>query len=162
MTAVQPLPIVNPVPPEGVVSMPPWEWEIVARDYEHNPGNPVLCWRYLSWHPAFWSLEKTNDRGTVITPVGWLRGVQYDMEEDSHGEAVVWMEAAPVLWDADPTDEELTAAVPGYDLSIRVVGVSDPSFNTCLIALAQMVHDRWGNDREFLKIPALEEGKWYG
>lgn len=161
MTAVQPLPIVNPTPPEGVTAMPPGEWEAVVRDYEEQPDNAARCWRYLSWHPAFWSLEKTDNRGTVVTPVGWLRGVQFEVEESSYAGPVVWMEAAPVLWPADPTDEDLEQYPPESYIT-RMYGVSDPSFNTCLITLARMIHDNWGNDREFLKSPQLEEGKWRG
>lgn len=160
MTTVRPLPIVTPTPPDGVVSMPEWEWQIVVRDYEEKPNSPARAWNYLSWHPAFWSPEPLGT-GTVITPVGWLRGVQYDMSEDDDGKELVWMEATPVLWPGDPTDDVLADLAPGYAAS-RSKGVSDPAFNTCLVTLARMVHDAWGNDREFLKIPELEEGKWYG
>ena len=160
MITVRPLPIVTPTAPDGVVSMPEWEWKTVVKDYEENPNNLARAWKYLSWHPAFWSPEPLGT-GMVVTPVGWLRGVQFDMSESDDGTTVTWMEVTPVLWDGDPTDEELAQLAPGWD-AYRVMGVSNHAFSTCLLLMAQMVHDRWGNDREFLKIPELEEGKWYG
>lgn len=154
---VRPLPIVWPEGEDiGGYSMLMLEWESIVADYEAEPLRPAMAWRYLAHHPAFW---RRSDWGSILS-AAWYDSIESGYDSSAGGDSC-WMECKPNLWDGDLSDDELHAIAPSYPS--RFIEVDEPTHDEALLVLASLVHERYGNDREFLKPPKSNpEGIWYG
>lgn len=163
MTNIKRLPLVPPALPEDVdgtiYKAILFEWHSIVVDYEDAPGDPVNAWRYLAQHPVFWEVEKGSSGPSYLLPgTAWYRAIESGFDRHGHAGVAVWMEAVRCRWHSDPTLEEMEAADPA---AVECIGVDLPTYEEALTALARRVHDTWGNDRESLKLPELEE-RWRG
>lgn len=158
LVPVRPLPIVWP-DGEGIpgYTMLMLEWQSIVTEYEANPESPAKAWRYLASHPAFWR----EPDGDSMTFAAWYGPIESGYAEDAYGDEAFWIEMEPRLWSDDMSEDEVLALTPG--LPPRCIEYQSPSHDDCLVVAASLAHERYGNDREFLKPPEPNpEGKWYG
>lgn len=158
MTSLRPLPITWPDVPELDDAIRE-DWQNIVTDYETEPGNLYLAWLYLGHHPAFWGGFDNKGEYRPVTGAAWYQSIELGVELE--GEATsIWVEIFPSLWFDDLPWEEFHAAAPGVpDWRLNIKGAT---YEEAVILAASIVHNQYGNDREFLKIPELEEDKWYG
>ena len=128
------------------------EWEPIVNEYESNPADLYTSWLYLGHHPIFWVVRAAWS-GTDKTPVldfssAWNRPecLELNLERDGDTTNIV-LDVMPELWDADPD---------GHEVGFSMEGGSHASL---IVAVAAVVHDRYGNDRQFI---TGDDGRWYG
>ncbi len=156
---VRPLPVTAPALP-GYVQGPAVpalsEWQGIAEAYESNPGSLRNAWLYLGHHPAFWTLSERVGGYHVASGAGWYQAIETGVDEDGF----VWIEVQPAYWPEDPTEEEFHAAAP--HMPPHDIDICADTYELAVVYAAATVHQRYGNDREFLKIHRLNEERWYG
>lgn len=148
-------PIIYPKVPsnvKGPVAPLFQEWATIVEGYESSPTSLRAAWLYLGHHPAFWSLREAPEGCRVATGEAWYQSIETGFEEDDY----VWIEISPSYWPEDPTAEEFQVAFP--DRPSHNIEVLEHNYDEALAVAAATVHDRYGNDRQFLK---LFSDRWY-
>lgn len=130
------------------------EWATVVDEYESNPTSLRAAWLYLGHHPAFWSLQGAPEGHwmQVVSGAGWYQSIETGFEEEDY----VWMEISPNYWPEDPAPEEFQEAFP--EQPPHHIEVLEHNYEEALVVSAATVHERYGNDREFLR---LFSERWY-
>lgn len=157
------VPIIYPLVPKEIkepVAPLFREWAEIVAEYEANPDDLFHAWLYLGQHPAFWDIREGTDVEYYLVPGGaWYQFIELGVEKEGKANTV-WLEISPSVWPGDPSEEEVHAAAPG--VPDRHLNIKGTTYEQAVVTAAKVVHSQYGNDREFLKIPQLEEGKWWG
>lgn len=128
------------------------EWEQIVTEYETNPGDMYTSWLYLGHHPLFWNTRVFRDGERVIRILdfhsAWNRPecLELNLERNRDTTTVV-LDVVPVAWDDDPGVEYVGLTIYGT------------THAEVIINGAKSVHDKYGNDREYV---TDDDGRWYG
>ncbi len=138
------------------------EWGVWVRAYEDNPDDFYNAYQYLNWHPAFWKFygdpnmshterfhEKflVEDRGVEHRIETWVAKVNPATgraEDDPalNTKTEVWLETGKLRWPAKHFREY---DIPFHDHELDCGG---DTYEQAIVAMARLVHDRYGNDRQ--------------
>jgi len=161
---IRPRPITWPEPPVYARLQEPTktEWQSIVDDYETAPDVLFNAWLYLTHHPAFWGIADNRtptgsaDIIVVVSGHSWYRDIELGVQPDGG----IWLEIFPHLWPQDFTWDQFHKMAPGVpDWRLNIQG---STYEEAVILAASIIHNQYGNDREFLKVPELDEDRWHG